>query len=290
MSVACALWPSPSVRAAAPSGTVEALPPIEADPLAAAKEQHAEGQARFDAANYTGAVDAWTAALKALPSKDERSATYRPLILYNIAAAREKLFEIHRDVTQLRQAKILLERFDASIDEVYGHDPAAAEAERTRVREKIAALDARIAEGETEPGTDPVTGTDPDPTTDPVTPTKTDAPATDRSARGMMIGGGVMLGLGVIAIGGLAASVVLSERANDISDLDPEDTQGRIDRWNQGGRASDAAIAMGVVSPLLLAGGVALLVVGIKRNKKSRVSMTPSVGGRFVGLVLRGRF
>ena len=292
ISVACALWPSPSLRAAAPSATVDAPPPVEADPLAAAKEKHAEGQAEFDAANYTGAVEAWTAALKALPSKDERSATYRPLILYNIAAAREKLFEIHRDVSQLRQAKILLERFDASIDEVYGHDPAAAEAERTRVREKIAALDARIAEaeGKTEPATDPQTTTDPDPTTDPVTPTKTDEPATDRGARGMMIGGGVMLGLGVVAIGGLAASAVISERANDISDIPDDDAEARADQFAKGQRANNAAIAMGVLSPLLLAGGVALMVVGAKRKKQSRVAWAPSFDSRSVGLVLRGRF
>lgn len=286
MSVACALWPSPSLRAAEPA------PPAEADPLAAAKEKHAEGQAEFDAADYDGAVEAWTAALKALPSRDERSATYRPLILYNIAAAREKLFELHRDVTQLRQAKILLERFDASIDEVYGHDPGAAEAERTRVREKIAALDARIADAEadtTPPDPEPKPS-EPTPTTSDVTPTQTDAPAKDGGGKGLMIGGGVMLGLGAVAIGGLAASAVISENANDISDLDENDTEGRADRFAKGERANNAAIAMSVLAPLLVAGGVALLVVGAKRNKQRRVSFAPSVGGRFAGAVLSGRF
>jgi hypothetical protein len=293
MSVACALWPDPSLRAAAPSATVEALPPVEADPLAAAKEHHAEGQARFDAANYTGAIDSWTAALKALPSNDDRSAPYRPYVLYNIAAAREKLFAIHGDVSQLRQAKILLERFDASIDEVYADKPETAETERKRVREKIAALDARIAEheGKSTTPTDPVPTTEPEPTNTDVTPTNTDGPQKpDKSAVGLTVGGGVMIGIGLAALGGFVASMVISKQSNDISDLDPDDTQGRADQFAKGERANNAAIAMGILSPLFLAGGVAMLVVGAKRAKKNKVSLVPSVGGRFAGFVLQGRF
>ncbi len=286
-STAVALLCTPSVQAAGPAGAA-------VDPLAAAKSEHAHGQALFDTADYAGAITAWTKALEALPPKEPKSATYRPLILYNVAAAREKLFELRGDVTELRQAKILLERFDASIDEIYGHDPVTAEAERSRVREKIAALDARIAATLTpdEPAVvEPVAEPQGEPTLEPI-PTKP-VPRSDRGpappSRGLMIGGGVMVGLGAGALAGLVATLVIGKQANDISGLEDNDMQGREDQFARGGRANAAAIAMGIVAPLLLGAGVALLVVGSKR-RSARVSAAPSLGRHGVAWVLIGRF
>jgi hypothetical protein len=289
--LACTLGATPQVHAAAPA------PELAVDPLAEAKAAHAEGQALFDTADYAGAVAAWTRAYAALPAKEPKSATYRPLILYNIAAAREKLFELRGDVAELKQAKILLERFDGSIDELYGADPATAEVERTRVREKIAALDARIAEalGPTEPEAPP----EPEPAPEPVAPPRPDpTPTTEPTTadttpltrgRGLVIAGGVVTGLGVAAAGGLVASLVIGQRADDISGLDRADAEGRADQFARGDRANAAAIAMGIVAPVLLAGGIAMLVLGTKR-RGARLGVAPALGPSGGSFALAGRF
>jgi hypothetical protein len=282
ISVACTLWPAPALLAAEPAPA-----PAAEDPLTRAKALHAEGQADFDVGNYDAAIDSWTKAYKVLPSDD---GAYRPFILYNIAAAREKLYELHRDVTHLRQAKILLERFDQSIDDLYGDDPPKAESERSRVRDKIAELDARMAQHESATKTEPVPKPEPVPTTTTVTPTRTDEPKPDKRAVGLTVGGGVLIGVGLAAAGGGIAAAVISKQANDISDIPDDDTEARADQFAKGERANKAAIAMAIVSPLFLAGGIAMLVIGAKRAKQKNVSFTPTFGGRFAGAVLRGRF
>lgn len=286
--------PTAHARTSTQVGPAATDTPAATDPLAEAKAAHAQGQVYFDTAEYERAIEEWTRAYAALPPKEPKSATYRPLILYNIATAREKLFELRGDVTELKQAKILLERFDASIDEVYGHDPAGAEAERTRVREKIAELDGRIRDAQA-PEPEPVADPKPDPTPpdpgpgDPTTPAGPADRPPSSAGRGLMIGGGVLVGLGVAAIGGLAGAAVISNRANDIDDLDENDLQGREDRFAQGRAANAGAIAMAVVAPLLLGGGIALLVLGAKR-RSPRVSAAPAFGPGGVAWVVRGRF
>lgn len=251
--------------------------------MAAAKKSHAAGQNAFDTADYDAAITHWTAALDALPRNDPKSATYRSLILYNVAAAREKLFDIHGDVAQLKAARILLQRFDASIDELYGEDPETATSERTRVREKLASLEVRIADAERKD--DPVTPPDPRPTPGADTTPDT-TPADEHAGRGMLIGGGVLLGLGVGALGGLGATLAIGNKANDIGGLADDDLDGREKQFERGAQANAAAIAMGVLSPLLLGAGVAMVIVGVKQRRTAKASL--SLGPR--GFAIVGRF
>lgn len=279
----------PRLVAAAPepaTTTAEAPPTADAaDPMEAAKKAHAAGQNAFDTADYEAAITHWTAALDALPRADPKSATYRSLILYNVAAAREKLFELRGDVAELKAARILLQRFDASIDELYGDDPQTAEAERTRVREKLAALEAAIAEAERERAATTPPEPRVDPRTDPAKDEPTDKPSAT-AGRGMLIGGGILVGLGVGALAGLGATLAISENANDISDLDPQDFEGREEQFSRGAQANAAAVAMGVLAPLLLGGGVAMLVIGSKQRRAAKASL--SLGPR--GFAIAGRF
>ena len=149
----CALLLGPGSASAAPAGLEEA------------KALHQRAQARFDTADYDGAVEAWTDAYEALPSD---ATGMRPFILYNIATALEKAYEIHRDVAQLRQARILLERFEASIPEVYLDAEEAAQ-ERDRVQARLRALDEKIRahEGEEAPSVQPEPEAEPEPQPDP---------------------------------------------------------------------------------------------------------------------------
>jgi hypothetical protein len=275
----------PRIVAAAPEPATTSAPADAADPMEAAKKAHAAGQNAFDTADYETAITHWTAALDALPRDDPKSATYRSLILYNVAAAREKLFELHGDVAQLKAARILMQRFEATIDELYGEDPQTAASERARVREKLAALEAAIADAEPKP--QPTTP--PEPRVDPKTTPDADAHPDDASAtagRGMLIGGGVLVGLGVGALAGLGATLAISENANDISGLDPDDFDAREQQFARGAQANAAAVAMGVLAPLLLGGGVAMLVIGSKQRRAAKANL--SLGPR--GLSISGRF
>jgi hypothetical protein len=280
LAFALALAPGP-VRAEEP-GT---------DPLAEAKAAHARAQAEYETAAYDRAIESWTAAYAALPDSPE-SATYRPLILYNIARAREKLFSLRGDVTHLKQARALLEKFEAAIPEVYADDPAEGEAEREKVRAKIAELDAKIAEAEGDRATEPTAAATEPVAAPPSTPEVEPQSRRDRAdprARPLIAVGAVLVALGVAGFGGMGGALAVGEQANDIDDLAPDDLAGRESRFDRGRRANAAAIAMGVVSPLLLGAGVALLVVGAKRKGRA-AAIAPVVSPRLVGASISGRF
>jgi hypothetical protein len=295
-AIALALAPAPAFAApatepaAAPPATEPAAAPV--DPINEAKAWHLEADAKYNTADYEGAITSWQKAFAALPRTAEAN-TYRSLILYNIAAAREKLFALRGDVEQLKQAKILLEQFEASIDETYAAAPEQGEAERARVQEKLAAIDAQIAQSEAEPAPEPEPAPTETPTTNaPVTnPPTTDAPATRSKTppRTYFIAGGVLAGLGVAAGAGMVAALVVGRRANDIEGLDDRDFAGRETQFNRGRRANIAAFATGALSGVLLAAGVAMLVVGAKR-RPARTSLSPVVGRGLAGFAVGGRF
>jgi hypothetical protein len=262
-------------------------PPDGEDPLAAAKAAHARAQAEYETAAYDRAIESWTQAYAALPDTAD-SATYRPLILYNIARAREKLFEIRGDVSHLRQALDLLVKFEAAIPEVYADEPAEGEAERTRVRERIADLEQKIEKAER--GAVPATSPEPQPEPQPAEPRPQPQPdAPSSSTRPLIAVGSVLLVLGVAGFAGMGAGLAVGERANDIDDLPDDALAEREDRFDRGRRANAAAIALGVISPLLLGAGVALVVVGAKRKSKTS-AVAPLVSPTLVGVSLSGRF
>jgi len=265
--------------------------PVEApateDPLAEAKAAHADADAKYNTADYEGAIESWQRAYAALPRTAE-SNTYRSLILYNIAAAHEKLFQLRDDVEYLEKAKILLERFERSIDEIYAEAPEDGEKERVQVREKIARIDELIAAARREPTPEPST---PPPSTSPAEPVDppTDAPTHDRRGRGWIIGGSVLTALGVGSAATMVAMLAIGERANDVGDLDRTDLQAREDQFDEGRRANAVAIATGVLAAALVGTGIALIVVGAKKHPR-RTALTPTLGPSLTGLFLHGRF
>lgn len=290
-AIALALAPAPAFAAARtePAAASPATEPDPVDPISQAKAWHLEADAKYNTADYEGAITAWQKAFAALPRGGEAN-VYRSAILYNIAAAREKLFALRGDVEHLKQAKILLEQFEASIDESYPPGAEEAAQERARVQEKIAAIDAQIAASEAarEPDPAPPTG----PTTEPAVDAPTsDAPATRSkpSARTYFIVGGVLSGLGVAAGAGMVAALVVGRRANDLDGLDDRDFAGREAQFDRGRRANTAAFATGTFGAVLLAAGVAMIVVGAKR-RDTRTAVTPVVGRGLAGVGVGGRF
>lgn len=294
-AIALALAPAPTFAAAhtEPAAASPATESDPVDPISQAKAWHLEADAKYNTADYEGAITAWQKAFAALPRTGEAN-VYRSAILYNIAAAREKLFALRGDVEHLKQAKILLEQFEASIDDSYPPGAEEAAQERARVQEKIAAIDAQIAaqiaasQAAREPDPAPPTG----PTTEPVADAPTsDAPTTRSkpSARTYFIVGGVLSGLGVAAGAGMVAALVVGRRANDLDGLDDRDFAGREAQFDRGRRANTAAFATGTLGAVLLAAGVAMIVVGAKR-RDPRSAVTPFVGRGLAGVGVGGRF
>jgi hypothetical protein len=283
---------SPSVQvAAAPAvepASADDPPAATDDGLAEAKARHLEADAKYNTADYEGAIEAWQKAFAALPRTAEAN-TYRSIILYDIAAAREKLFVLRGDVEHLKQARILLVQFETSIDEIYAGELEEGEQVRAEVQAKIARIDELIAQAERDDGAAKPPAAVP-PTSDPQPATNTDAPPPARDpSRGLLIGGGVLLGLGLVAGAGMTAALVIGKRANDLDGLADNELDARKERFDRGRHANAGAIAAGVLGAAFVAAGVALIVVGTKR-RASRTAFAPVAGRGLAGFSVSGRF
>lgn len=286
---AALLGGSPGAALAAPPKD----PDPSVDPLTDAQRLYDRGKAKFETADYADAIELWTDAYAIVPETPE-SNQIKVLLIYNIATAREKQFEVSRDPAELRQATILLESFEDSIVALYGEGPQA-EAERAKVQERRAAIEVRLREAEAaeardDEGTEPTTA--PEPTTRPEPTTPDDRGRTPRG-RGLVIGGAVAAGLGVGGLGLMAAGLGVGARANDISDLEPTDLDDRRDRFDRGRTGNTLAIAGGVAGGVLLVTGAVLLGIGVPRmkaGKRASVALVPAPLRGGPGFVLHGRF
>ncbi len=281
-SAAHARAPATEPAAAATEEPPSETPPADEDPLAPAKDLHRKADTAYNTADYDVAIARWKEAYAALPKGVEAN-PYRSLIQYNIAAAYEKQFELYDDVTYLKKAQQLLRGFEASIDETYAAAPEAGEKERALVKEKLAAIEAKIEAAKSKPPP-----TKPEPGKPGPTEPKDEGPA-NTAGRGLMIGGGVALGLGVAAGGGMAAALVVGSRANDIGELADDALGKREAQFDRGRRANTGAIVAGVLGLVLVATGAALVALGAKRRAKA-VAVAPVFGGGFAGASLGGRF
>jgi len=278
--------PAEAPEAGAPTestDSTEDTPPAEGDEtLAEAKRLYEQGKAHYEMLDYQAAIDAWTKAYAAVP-QTERGEAIRNALVYNIAQAQEKAFEIDGDVTHLKQAKGLLERYLEGYVAMYGEDGDAA-AEVEKVRGRIAELEARISDSDAGRG-----------------PSASDrrraARAAERKRRAMalellqkdeklrtryqkaktfVIAGGVLTGVGAVST---VAGVGLAT-----GDL--------------GGSPRPGGWALAAVGFGAFVAGVVMLPIGAVRMKRVRkealervtVSAAPVAGRTFAGLALAGRF
>ena len=138
-----------SLALAAPAGVVmapvtahaAAMAPAEDAALAESRALYDEGKARFDTFDYEGAVDLWTKAYAKLP---EDNAGVRNAMVYNIATAQEKAYDVDKDLQHLRQAVLLLQSYIKNYKAIYKRTPET-EAEVQKAENRIAALQERIA-------------------------------------------------------------------------------------------------------------------------------------------------
>jgi tetratricopeptide (TPR) repeat protein len=138
---------SATVPLSAHAGTLEFAPEAAEDPaLAEARSLYKEGEIKFETADYEEALALWKRAFAILPDGEE-TRTMRHALVYNIAEAHSRAYEVSRNPTHLRKAKILLENYRADHRALYGDEPDAVK-ERTEVDDRIAELDKKIAASE----------------------------------------------------------------------------------------------------------------------------------------------
>ncbi len=248
-------------------GPAAAEAPAEDPNIAEAKRLYKEGEVKFQTADYEDALVLWKKAFALLPDGEDTRAI-RHALVYNIAEAHRRAYEVTRNPTHLRKAKILLENYRADHRALYGDEPEAVK-ERSEADDRIAELDKMIAESESkgETGTpleegaeaQPANGTgqpqqQPPPPTKPLSPQqqwqqdiKNDpvlGPKWSKS-NSRVVGGAVMVGIG--SVFALSSALLIAWGAS--LRADPNDF----------GLTGTGSLVTGGV---FLIGGVALLVPG----------------------------
>ncbi len=288
----CAL-PLPATAAPAAGETPESL--------------YNEGRSLYETADYTGAIRLWTKAYAKL-EWSPANAEIKAGLLYNLAGAHEEAYGINNDAAHLNKAVVLLERFEENIPKIYG-EGADANAERDRVRQRMRRIQDKIdkakAEGATTSPVDEAIDEAEDQARDEpaqqsgddaATPARDDAKREKKPGKVLMIIGGVVTGIGVATGGAAIATGIISGQSNDFSGIPEDDFDERTAQIDYGYRMNTVAVANAIASGVLVAGGIALLLVGAKKKKQaneekgSSARLAPTFGPQGAGLVIRGRF
>ncbi|MCB9706532.1 MAG: hypothetical protein H6711_32095 [Myxococcales bacterium] len=260
------------------------------EPLTEARNLYQRGTAKFETADYAGAIELWTDAYAMVPATPE-TVEVKVLILYNLATAHEKAFEVDGEPSHLRQSLILLDGFEGSLEAVYD-DAEAIASERARIDERRAAVKAQLAAIEEKGGGDDKPPVDEPPTKPPVDEPPPEAPPA-KPSRGLTIAGAALMGAGGAALGLMTAGLVMSSKANDISDLLPDQVDERRQRFERGRLGETLAIAGGAAAGGLLITGAILLGVGASRARKGgkeQARLAPAPGPGILGFGISGRF
>jgi hypothetical protein len=230
-----------------------------------AKRLFDAGVARYTAADYKAAVDLWLEAYTMIPSTFENRLV-KAEIIYNVARAEQKAFQIDQDVTHLRQARAILAGYSDEISDLYPSDQAALE--RERIHEQIDELEVQIARWEAQqarrenelaermrPGFDE------------------QADAREERRNKPMIGAGAGLtALGIGGVGLFVAGLVMARSAQaSVGALqlqaDIPAREAAIDRGDTG----NALLVIGTLSgAVFLAVGAPLLGVGLVAEKQRK--------------------
>lgn len=293
LAITLALAPCPTLLAAPPpDAAADEAPPPDED-FEAAKQLFDAGVASYTASDYGAAVEAWTQANALLPPTFDNRLIKAELI-YNIARAQQKWFEIDGKIEHLRAARDTIRRYGEEIELIYPADQLALE--RQKVDEQVSELDAAIAEAEEAARQRELELAE---RMRPAFDEKADA--RERKRNKSMIGVGAAFGsLGLGGVGMLVAGIAMSGQATRaVGDLPlGEDVSARADAIAKGEAGNVLQVLGGLSAGLFLAIGVPVLAVGLvgeKKRKQRRVKagleaaapvLLPGGGG----FVLRARF
>ncbi len=254
----------------------------EADTLEA-KRLYNEGRVHFETAEYMEALESFKGAYRR--AQTISSETFRSevlvALLFNLARAQVKACTIDGDLSHLRQAEDLLETYLAS------ESAMVDEADADELKAEIAAIKEEIAaEPEGPTGGEGPANPEESPTSSPGG--ENDDTPTDSGGSGLVLAGGVLMGLSAVGLGLMTGGIVGANRAEQDFVKAPNSAErDTIDARGQ--RMNGLAIAGGISAGVLLTAGLALLVVG-KKRQRSNLALDVSASPAYTGLGLRGRF
>ncbi|PRP95545.1 hypothetical protein ENSA5_38280 [Enhygromyxa salina] len=240
------------------------------DPAAPeAEAMFRRGQAKYETADYNGAIELWTEAY-ALVDPSPENASIKALLMYNLAQAHIRAYELDQNAIHLKQAQQLLESFRSNLKVLYDN-PTQLKEESAKADMRLAEVEAMLAELEAkdEAKDEEPPAVEPPPVVEP----RDDPPLVDdgeRSGKPLIIAGGAVTGLGAaLGVVGIVGGV-MATGANDISDLEPTDLDARDQRFATGRTGNALALVGAIGAGVLLTTGIALIVSGVKRNKQHR--------------------
>jgi hypothetical protein len=289
------------VSASAPAPTAD---PDDADSgpddgpdMREAKRLFDAGVTRYTAAEYGAAISLWLEAYNLIPPSFENRLIKAELI-YNVARAQKKWFEIDKDGQHLRQSREILGRYLGEVDDLYGDQ---AGIEREKIQEQIDEVDLQIDAWEAEQARHEAE------LAERLRP-KFDEEADAREARRnrAMIGAGAGLSaIGFAGAGLLVTGIILSAGAQSTTGTLPlaaniPEREAAITRGNTG----NALLVTGsLAAGVFLAAGIPLLAVGASAEKQRKRRRTEAgldlanlevIAPRWIpggaGLTIAGRF
>jgi tetratricopeptide (TPR) repeat protein len=133
-----------SLLSLAPAGDVA---PKAAD-LTEARRLFDEGIARYDAADYEGAIEVFTLALGEVRGQGVDDFAVRGLLLFNIGRTHMRAHEIDQDIEHLRQAQAIFERF---VEEAEAHPGEVSEADVSEAQAQLEELERMLAAAAQQP-------------------------------------------------------------------------------------------------------------------------------------------
>jgi hypothetical protein len=287
----------------APPGSDEAPaaePPAEPEAdLSEARRLFDEGTARYDAADFAGAIETFTLALSELRKQGVSDFRIRGLLLFNIGRTHMRAYGIDEEVEHLRQAKTI---FTSFIDEAERHPEEVDAADIDEARNQLVEIDRLLADAKSVPEGKPKRERKPKQPRDRPEP-KGDPQKLRASGIGLLAGGGALLvgGVGMLAWGaGYVPAAEAKVAGLDALGLPPDspafaEGEAFIDAERRKGTTwmavGGVSVALGVVGVGI---GIRQLVTAkrIKQNNRALTAWTPTAafGRDGVWFGVSGRF
>lgn len=267
-----------------------------ASALEGAKERSRAGQSKANAGDLAGAIVDYTAAYELVPPGPEFD-IYRDRALLARVFAHRRVYEQSQTDADLCATKdILADLLDGLAEPLAEH--------RGELETLQAQVDARCSPI-VEPPAQPEAVGPPKPKPKP-TPTPT--PSLDQKTtpvfepkklgeRPLLVSGGLLTGIGLAALGGMTAGLVLGAQAKrrfDMAvgaDLSLENHGMGRAAYYDGQRANHLATAMGILGGALTVTGAVLVAIGVKRRGTlPRASLVPAFDSHYRAVGIRLKF
>ncbi|GEM_PF-1203969 len=276
----------------APLREARAVPPSTHEQ---AQELHERAQTRYEMFDFVQAIDLWMEAYRLLKA-DESTREIRNAIVWNIATARIKAYEVDKDVRHLHQGLLLLRKYLQEYVALYGTEPEAA-AEKAKIETKLQELSSLINAAQPDEPVPSAPFPEKTPPTVASTPATTPPPVTDRQSpqRKGKLGPLTIAGISSIVVGlGFAGLMTAGlVRATQVHQdfEDKPDERGELEV--KGNQANTMGVAGMIGAGVFIATGVTLIIVDrVKRKKGSHTALVPvpTIGPGFAGASWSARF